>query len=268
MGVKICPECGGKVSDTRNDCPHCNHKFIEFKNCPDCNSEIDKNSFECPICGRYFFEEDEEKKSENKKSKKKLRKPLIILISCTVVSVIALICAISFITSPLEFEKKVDGTYEVVDCNENAKNIVIPKLYRGKLVTSIGEYAFKECYNLESVSIPDSVKIIKKGAFYYCIKLEKITIPDSVTTIENNAFGWCSNLSSITMSQNLTHLGAYAFSYCEKLPRIFIPISVEYVGEYAFYESKFVTIYCEAESEPYGWSKEWNYEDQPVYWSR
>ena len=27
MGIKICPDCGGKVSDSRMDCPHCGYSF-------------------------------------------------------------------------------------------------------------------------------------------------------------------------------------------------------------------------------------------------
>ena len=36
-------------------------------------------------------------------------------------------------------------------------------------VTSIGEYAFIDCFDLTSVTIPNSVTSIKDAAFYCCI---------------------------------------------------------------------------------------------------
>ena len=63
MGIRICPECGGKVSTTRNDCPHCGYKFIEMKKCPDCEENIPIDSKECPVCG-YIFNNEQVKKEE------------------------------------------------------------------------------------------------------------------------------------------------------------------------------------------------------------
>ena len=57
MGIKICPQCSGKISDSRNDCPHCNYVFPEVKKCPDCEEEIDVSLSECPICGHIFAKE-------------------------------------------------------------------------------------------------------------------------------------------------------------------------------------------------------------------
>ena len=57
MGIKICPQCGGKVSDTRNDCPHCQYDFTSVKKCPDCEEQIDVALGECPVCGHVFEKE-------------------------------------------------------------------------------------------------------------------------------------------------------------------------------------------------------------------
>lgn len=61
MGIKICPQCGGKVSETRNDCPHCNYDFGSSKKCPDCEELIDISLMECPICGHVFAKEADNK---------------------------------------------------------------------------------------------------------------------------------------------------------------------------------------------------------------
>ena len=57
MGIKTCPQCGGKVSDSRNDCPHCKYNFASTKKCPDCEEQIDISLDECPICGHTFEKE-------------------------------------------------------------------------------------------------------------------------------------------------------------------------------------------------------------------
>ena len=55
MGIRICPECGGKVSTSRNECIHCGYVFPATKVCPDCEESIDVSAKVCPICG-YIFE--------------------------------------------------------------------------------------------------------------------------------------------------------------------------------------------------------------------
>lgn len=64
-------------------------------------------------------------------------------------------------------------------------------------VTVIGEYAFKECGALESVTLGNNVNTIGKNAFYWCSGLKSITVPVSVTKIGSTAFFLCSKLESI-----------------------------------------------------------------------
>ena len=69
-------------------------------------------------------------------------------------------------------------------------------------VTAIGCAMFKNCKNLKSVVIPDTVIIIKgaglqRGAFYGCTSLKSIVIPSSVMTIGKSAFDKCENLSDV-----------------------------------------------------------------------
>ena len=49
-------------------------------------------------------------------------------------------------------------------------------------VTSIGEFAFYECENLQEITIPSSVTSIEDNAFGYCKNLQRINIP--VGTLE------------------------------------------------------------------------------------
>ena len=57
MGIRVCPKCGGKVSDSRLDCPHCGYVFT--MKCPDCGREVSADCKECPDCGHVFFVEEQ-----------------------------------------------------------------------------------------------------------------------------------------------------------------------------------------------------------------
>ncbi len=79
-------------------------------------------------------------------------------------------------------------------------------------VTSIGNYAFYNCWELTSVSIPNSVTSIGHYAFYYCGSITSLTIPNSVSSIGEYAFfGW-QNISSITIPSSVTSIGSFAFN--------------------------------------------------------
>ena len=64
-------------------------------------------------------------------------------------------------------------------------------------MTSIGDYAFRGCSGLTSVTIPSSVTSIGSSAFSGCSGLTSVTIPNSVTSIGNYAFDGCSGLATI-----------------------------------------------------------------------
>ena len=125
-------------------------------------------------------------------------------------------------------------SYSVSKGTCSDSEIVIPSIYKGKPVTSIGDYAFYYCSNLTSVTIPDSVTSIGDEAFSDCSGLTSIVIPDSVTSIGSYAFRWCSGLTSIVISDSVTSIGSYAFNWCSGLTSIEIPDSVTSIGSYAF----------------------------------
>jgi len=108
-------------------------------------------------------------------------------------------------------------------------------------VTSIGDYAFRDCYNLASVTIPDSVTSIDWSAFAGCASLTSVTIPGSVTSIGGAAFSDCTSLTSVTIPDSVTSIGDYAFSDCTSLTSVTIPNSVTSIGHDAFYNCASLT---------------------------
>ena len=101
-------------------------------------------------------------------------------------------------------------------------------------LTTIGEWAFYDCGNLTSVTIPESVTTIGNNAFWYCGNLTSVTIPESVTTIGDYAFRHCSSLTSVTIPTNTTTIGEGAFIWCESLTSVTIPNNVTTIGNGAF----------------------------------
>lgn len=99
--------------------------------------------------------------------------------------------------------------------DELITNIVIPNN-----VTSIGNFTFNRCTNLESVTIPISVSNIGKYAFSDCSGLTSVAIGNGVTSIEENAFSSCSNMTSINIPVNVTSIGGNAFENCTKLSKV------------------------------------------------
>ena len=89
-------------------------------------------------------------------------------------------------------------------------------------VTSIGNWAFRDCTGLTSVTIPASVTTIGNHAFEGCKGLTSITIPASVTSIGNSAFKSCYNLTSVTVYSTSCTLGTQAFNICASGLKIYV----------------------------------------------
>ena len=89
----------------------------------------------------------------------------------------------------------------------DSPNVVIP--YG---VSSLGDYCFRECKNLESVDIPSSVISIGTECFKDCSSLESIVIPSSVEEMGYYCFSFCGSLKFIKAPSVLE----YMMRYCRK----------------------------------------------------
>ncbi len=141
------------------------------------------------------------------------------------------------------------GSYEGTD-------IIIPAEYKGVPIKEISERAFRFKSEITSVTIPDTVEVIRESAFagtsiteiavpnsvriiedyafYKCEKLERAILPKSIENLGVHLFEECSKLAEVTLPENLTVIPAYMFTRCTLLESVVLPDGVESIGEYAF----------------------------------
>ena len=89
---------------------------------------------------------------------------------------------------------------------------------------------------LQSISLPNTIKYIKKYAFEDCDKLIEITIPNKVKEIEDCAFDGCTSLRRVYFSCNskLEDIGTAAFRNCTSLSYINFPQTLKRIWYLAF----------------------------------
>lgn len=181
-----------------------------------------------------------------------------LIVSAAAVLVLGLITAAAMPTRyshGFAYKSSDLGGAVITDYKGKAEDLEIPEKLGFKDVTEIGfqAFAFSE---VESVTIPDGVKIIGQNAFIECHDLKSIHIPDSVTKIGTMAFFGCFDLKNVEIPDSVTDLGGDAFNQsgvesvklpanikvieramffgCEDLKKIEIPDGVWKIDRFAF----------------------------------
>lgn len=108
-------------------------------------------------------------------------------------------------------------------------------------IKSIGLCAFYGCTSLQEINIPAAVETIDKASFKYCVSLKSVKLPASVKTLGNNAFQYCTKISSFNMGQ-VEKIGARALAGCTALKYLYMPNTLTSVGEYAFEKSGIINL--------------------------
>ena len=136
--------------------------------------------------------------------------------------------------------KELEVTYDSSTRTHYSGKVVIPDevtyMDRTRKVTSIGPMAFYGCFEMTSVSIPNTVTLIGNNAFNQCHGLTSITIPSNVVKIDDYAFYYCSEIKTFDIPNSVTYIGESAFRLCKGLKTITIPSSVTHIGYGAFSE--------------------------------
>ncbi len=98
----------------------------------------------------------------------------------------------------------------------------------GKDLYSIGASSFKNCSNLITVEIPESVSSIGKDAFAECTNLKSVVIRGSLSDSEENIFTGCNNLTSIIVKENTSvQIETKAFDSDNSITVIRVPSDID-----------------------------------------
>ncbi len=128
---------------------------------------------------------------------------------------------------------------------ENGKykgDIVIPeKVQNGTVdVVSVNSEAFKDCTELTSVILPNSVLSIGIRAFKGCSSLVNVDLGDGVEEIDGSAgisgvFEECNSLKSITIPNKVEEIPEDCFAYCSSLEKVVLGDHLRTIENNAFY---------------------------------
>ncbi len=129
------------------------------------------------------------------------------------------------------------GNYAFYNCSE------IDTLVIGKNVTTIGQYAFSGCsgirvMNYNSRNCTTALAYNTFSPFYGAVQsnLQKLVIGGSVAAIPNYAFSGCLGLDGkIVIPDSVATIGIYAFNDCSGIDTLVIGENVTTIGNYAFY---------------------------------
>ena len=152
-------------------------------------------------------------------------------------------------SATLDFNYSIaHGEVTIYNGSRAVHDLIIPCSIGENPVCTIGDNAFKNSSELESVTVEAALNEIGYLAFYNCSRLKNIEFKKPVGTISRSAFNRCTALESIALPHGCKKICTYAFRTCKSLHKIVIPSSVDIIEPDAFLESPNVVIYCKKDS--------------------
>ncbi len=137
--------------------------------------------------------------------------------------------AIDWQITRLEVAKGITSIGDGLLMNTGVAEVVFEE---GSELRRIGKRAFKQCYSLKEIELPDKVETLDKEAFGRSANLEKIVLPASVKSIDASAF---SELKNVTLQ---VEKDSYAeqFAVENQIPYVIAPAEVKSVPMHRMYD--------------------------------
>jgi len=120
------------------------------------------------------------------------------------------------------------GSFAFYECSD-LESVTLPSS-----LESIGMYSFTKCTSLRTISIPNHVSSIGTYAFWGCVNIVSLTLPSALKSIESHTFYECRNLKSMTIPYGVRRIGSHAFEGCRMMANVSIPNSVNAIESFAF----------------------------------
>ena len=108
-------------------------------------------------------------------------------------------------------------------------------------VTSIGNFAFVNCANLTTVSLPDSLTEVGESAFRNCGALTTVDFGTGLEMVDGYAFMNCHALTSADLGSKVEIIGNSAFFACHALTEVNLGQSLLGINTLAFSECTSLT---------------------------
>lgn len=150
-------------------------------------------------------------------------------------------------TIGLEFNKGKVDVY-----HGTAKDVIVPEWWDGFCVTEIGKNSFQTT-NVKTVTLPETITVIRDGAFFDVATLTTINLPNSLTRIEGYAFQGCTSLVNVSLNEGLVELGNHSFDSAG-LKEIIIPSTMRTICDNAFVSVAADYVYLPATVENVQWN--------------
>ena len=113
----------------------------------------------------------------------------------------------------------------------------------GMSYSTVCNYAFAECSNLENIYITNNCALIGDYAFYGCSSLKSVVVPNDCISVGNYAFANCSSLKYVYLPDELTppsfypeveiNFGDCVFANCASLEALVFPTETNVLGHNA-----------------------------------
>lgn len=145
---------------------------------------------------------------------------------------------------------KVKGYSVTGLLNTTSETVYVSPTYKEKRVVGISDEAFKDCTQIESINIPDSVESIGKFAFSDCSNLVNINFGIGLKEVDNYAFARCWGLKDVNVrsieawceisfadpSSNPLYFGDNLYEKGTLITELNLSDAVTKIGAYTFYE--------------------------------
>lgn len=132
---------------------------------------------------------------------------------------------------------EISSNGQITRPQETHKNIVFKTGENGETaVRGISDYAFFNCFDIESFENSAGIRSVGRGAFYNCRKLAGYAMSNSnLRTIDDYAFYGCESLVLSGLPRRLQSIGRSAFYGCTMLDSVEMPASLTSLGDFAYY---------------------------------
>lgn len=115
-----------------------------------------------------------------------------------------------------------------------ADNTVLESVHLPDSLKILSGLDFSGCANLKSVRIPSGVLYIGMGCFADCAKLSDIALPSALRSIETTTFTGCASLTSVDIPAQVSSIGSGAFGGCSSLASVSFAKGLTQIGGGAF----------------------------------